>query len=72
MTETKHFDTEAAIKAQRDYCDRKGAPYFAPLYDGRCFSCYANIFAAPHGISVEEAGSRLITGCPYCGRTYVD
>ena len=70
MTNTKIFDTKEAIKAQRDYCNRRKVPHFAQL-DGICYSCGANIYG-PRGISVEEAGSRLISGCPYCRRTYVD
>lgn len=70
MTNTKIFDTKESIKAQRDYCNRRKVPHFAPL-DGICYSCGANIYS-PRGISVEEAGSRLISGCPFCGRTYVD
>lgn len=66
------YDVKKAIQAQRDYCDRTQAPYFAPLYDGQCFSCRANIFMAPNGISVEEAGKRLITSCPYCHSSYVE
>ena len=70
MTETKTFNRQEAIKAQRDYCDKHDVPHFAP-FDGICYSCGANIYSE-RGISVEEAGSRLITGCPFCRRTYVD
>lgn len=70
MTNTKIYDHKEAIKAQRDYCNRRKVPHFAP-FDGICYSCGANIYS-PRGISVEEAGSRLISGCPFCGRTYVD
>lgn len=68
----KTFDTEKAIAAQREYCNRTKAPHFAPLYDGRCYSCGQNIFAATNGWTVEAAGKRLITGCPYCHASYVD
>ena len=70
MTTTKIYDIKEAIKAQRDYCNRRNVPHFAP-FDGICYSCGANIYG-PRGISVEEAGARLISGCPFCHASYVD
>lgn len=65
------FDTELAIKAQKELCDEKQYPHFAPLGSGRCYSCKRNIFSEG-GISVESARKFLITGCPFCHRSYCD
>lgn len=72
-----HFNIAEAIAAQGKYCSENKFPYFAPS-DGICFSCGNNIYEEidhgghKTGISVEGAGSRLITGCPHCNRTYCD
>ena len=76
------FDIQQSIKAQKKYCEENQAPHFAP-YDGRCWSCEKNIYEAREkkygegkpfttGISVEKAGSQLVTGCPHCNRSYCD
>ncbi len=58
------------VSAQRKYCFDHDAPMFLS-YDGRCFSCGAYVFG-PRGIPPAEAGKRLITGCPYCQRSFCD
>ena len=69
----KTYNPALAVKAQEEYCDREDAPFFAPngriFY--RCYYCNKNIYSEG-GISVEDAGSRLITGCPFCHHSYVD
>ena len=71
------FNTNQAAKAQSDLCAVKGYPHFAP-YSGVCWSCKRNIFQEidrgkyKTGISVKQASSTLITGCPHCNRTYCD
>lgn len=71
------FDSKKAKEAQKEYCKNKAFPHFAP-YDGRCFRCNKNIYEeVDHGnyktgISVERAGSELITGCPHCHWSYCD
>ena len=67
MNET--FDTQAAIKAQERYCNEHNYPMFAPTSWGTCYKCYRNIYTI---ISVEEAGSHLITGCPFCHASFCD
>jgi hypothetical protein len=74
----KTYDPIKAAAAQAKYCDEIEAPHFAPS-DGRCYSCDANIYRVPNpergispGISVEEAGTRLVTGCPFCHYSYVE
>lgn len=71
------YDPVQAIKAQKKFCEEHKLPQFAP-YDGICFRCRQNIYKQVErgervtGISVEGAGSHLITGCPHCNRTYCD
>ena len=60
-----------AIAAQMIFCNKHNLPMFAPS-NGICWRCRKNIYEGEYGISVEKAGSMLITGCPYCHRTYVD
>lgn len=60
-----------AIWHQKEYCKRWDVPMFTPD-DGICWSCHQNIYAGPKGITPEEAGTRLITSCPYCDRSYVE
>lgn len=72
------FDEALAIKAQKDYATAKQHPHFAPA-DGKCYKCKKPIYEQSEdaggfkrGISVEKAGSTLITGCPHCNRSYCD
>lgn len=76
------YDIPKSIEAQKKYCEEKKAPHFAPQ-SGRCWSCNQNIYAPiekpawnggtrTSGITVEKAGSGLITGCPHCNRSYCD
>lgn len=37
------FDVQKSITAQKQYCEEKQAPHFAP-YDGRCWNCNQNIY----------------------------
>lgn len=74
------WDTTEAIKAQIAFCERNEIPMYAPS-NGICPACGRDIYD-PHtyrgreehtyGISVEEAASRLITGCPHCNATFCD
>ena len=75
------FDRQKAIEAQSNYCKEKGFPHFAPSY-GNCWYCKRNIYEERKyeacgrtystGISVEKAGTELVTGCPHCNRSYCD
>lgn len=74
----EHWNTAEAITAQGEYCEKHRAPYFAPK-SGLCFRCHRQIYGIYdldgkelRGISVEKAGERLITGCPYCRMSFVD
>lgn len=64
---TETFDRKLAHEAQRNYCKGKNAPHFAPA--DKCWSCGQHIYDK---ISVERAGAGLITGCPYCCKSYCD
>lgn len=73
------FDTQKAIDAQAKYCKEKHYPHFAPEGDGRCFKCNRNIYEEidhqngwKTGVSVEKAGSELITGCPHCHYSFCE
>lgn len=71
------FDVNKAIEAQKNYCKENEIPHFAP-YDGRCYRCHKQIYEEikhdnySTGITVEEAGSGLVTGCPHCHYSFVD
>lgn len=56
------FDVKKAIDAQERFCDENNLPLFAPD-NGKCDHCRGQIYEK---ISVEKAGSELITGCPHC------
>ena len=62
------LDTKKALEAQKKYCDENNVPQFAPT-NGRCDRCFANIYDY---ITVERAGTTLITGCPECHTSFVD
>lgn len=66
----EHYDVEAALIAQKEYCDEHNLPHFAPG-DGICFKCRRQIYSEK-GYSVERAGSGLITGCPFCLYSYCE
>lgn len=59
---------KACASAQASFCERERLPHFAPK-DGVCWRCHGNLFDL---MTVEQAGSSLITGCRICNRTYVD
>ena len=62
------MENKDKIQAQQNYCKETGNPRFAPA-DGICWTCKKDIFEK---ISLEKAGSELITGCPFCHRSYCD
>lgn len=56
------------IQAQKNYCQENKVPYFAPG-NGICWKCRKQVYNA---ITMESASTQLITGCPYCHRSYCD
>lgn len=75
----EHFNVSDSVAAQERYCKEKEYPHFAPN-NGICWKCNQQIYAEgknrmgnlSKGISVEEAGSELITGCPHCNWSYCE
>ena len=74
----KIYDRFRAAKAQEEFCARNHLPLFAPK-NGYCYNCAGNIYdpvawhtCAVSGYSIEEAGSRLITSCPHCHKSFTD
>lgn len=83
----KKFDINEGRQAQFEYQQRTGSPAFPPA-SGNCWSCSRNIYNPIEqvskdyftgeektritGITVEEAGNSLVTGCPHCNRSYCD
>lgn len=59
------------IDAQRKYCQANSLPMFAPG-NGACPFCGRDIYSGPYGYDEKRAGGTLITGCPYCHRSFVD
>lgn len=78
------YDPAKAIAAQAAYVKQWAAKHPADIFansfargegfapsSGRCYRCKKQIYA-DGGISVEEASTRFITGCPYCHFSYVE
>lgn len=75
------FDAITAANAQAKYCEEHEVPMFAPA-NGMCNRCGRNIYepytvrhgteTVQLGITVEDAGKRLISGCPHCNATFVE
>ena len=70
------FNERKAAMAQRDYC--RDGPMFAPS-DGICYRCGKSIYmpikgrdGMVSGYTVEQAGSRRITGCPHCNYSFCE
>ena len=76
---SEHFNVSDSMVAQERYCKEKEYPNFAPN-NGIGWKCNQQIYAEgknrmgnlSKGISVEKAGSQLITGCPHCNWSYCD
>ena len=66
MVKTMVETISEKITAQKTYCETNGLPMFAPT---NCYFCHRNIYEQ---ISLKKASSELITGCPYCHRSYID
>ena len=72
------FNPKRAAEEQRRYCEDQECPMFAPS-DGLCYRCGRNIYLPTNarngvvfGITVDKAGSTLITGCPHCNYSFVE
>lgn len=70
----EHFSVVDAYNAQLKYCEEHNAPMFVP-HMGICFCCGKSVFSKTQNAgtwSVERSGKDLITGCPFCGTSFVD
>jgi hypothetical protein len=56
------------IQAQNEFVRDAGGPLFAPP-NGVCWSCHRQIYDK---ISLEQAGSSRITGCPHCRHSFCE
>ena len=70
VQDTVHYNTMESITAQKEYCESKSLPHFAPS-DGYCPNCHNPIYITG-GYPVEYAKMHLITGCPFCKRSFCD
>lgn len=61
-------DREFFLRKQRELCGSKGYPFFMPR-DGYC-GCGRDIVEG----ETEDGndGGMLVTGCPYCGKSYCE
>lgn len=83
-----NFNTIESIAAQRKHCEEKQLPHFAPRsgncfrckkniyepikHERKNWQTGEVIGEYTTGITVEKAGSELVTGCPHCSRSYCD
>ena len=74
MTVVPEYDTAKAYKAQERFCNESNLPIFVPE-DGQCYVCGSFLFR-PHSVvqtySVERAGRKYITGCPFCSTSFCE
>ena len=63
------YDINKAVEAQKKFREENELPNFAG--NGVCFRCGRNVYDEG-GYSVEYASERLVTGCPYCYRSFCD
>lgn len=55
-------------EAQEKYCEEHDRLYFIPPY-GVCYYCGKSVWDK---YTLEEAGSKHITYCPHCRRSWCD
>lgn len=67
-------DLNEARKAQDKFCEARGWPNYAELatgYYGVCPVCRNGIYDEG-GYTVEYAAHNLVTGCPFCNKSFLD
>ena len=62
----KEKTSQEKFEAQQRFCKEYELPMFA---DKKCYSCGRDIWER---ISYEKASTSLITGCPFCCRSYCE
>lgn len=55
------------LETQKHYCEEQGLPFFANRL--LCPYCYRQVYDQ---ITLEQAASQLITGCPKCHKSFTD
>jgi uncharacterized Zn-finger protein len=68
MVKTMVEIIQEKITAQKKYCETHQVPMFVHPR-GLCWNCNRQVFEQ---ITIEKAGSELVTGCPFCHRSFVD
>lgn len=63
-------EVQMYVTAQEAFCQKVRAPMFAPK-SGVCPYCAREIFGG-EGYAMSYAGRQLITGCPFCSRSFCD
>ena len=56
------------IKDQKQFCEKLGVSMFIPE-DGKCWFCDKDIMDK---FSETECACKIITGCPFCNRSFVE
>lgn len=67
MTSSVQAWREELVKAQEEHANKTNAPLFMPM-KGFCWECSGDIAIAKG----ESMRTELITGCPYCCRSYCE
>jgi hypothetical protein len=62
-------DRQAFLKRQREMCLDRKAPFFMPS-DGYCPYCGKDV--VKREIEDGNDGRALVTGCPYCCKSYCE
>jgi len=77
MEKDKVFNIEFSVRYQKEYCESRKFPLFAPE-NGVCWNCRKNIYEEIKGqygftgYDTERAMLSHITGCPHCHRSYCE
>ena len=84
----EEYNASKSIDAQEKYCAEEGYPHFAPAsgvcfrcrkqiyesmeHERKDYQTGEVVGNYTTGITVKEASSELITGCPHCNYSYCD
>ena len=68
LSDTLLIPWQEYVKAQRRYCKEHNLDFLI-CPDGYCFHCDKFLFEK---ITLEEAGSKHITGCCFCNTSYCE
>ena len=62
-------DRVQLIRKQAEYCEQNNLPVFIDN-DGRCANCGSDIFL--DASTRDKADHALITGCPFCFKSFCE